>query len=443
MVWKDSTTDQWCCVLDKCPHRGAPLSEGKVWADGSLHCSYHGWRFNGQSGQCIAIPQADSAEAEVKACQNPRSCAIPRPIKVAQGKLFIWGGSTTIANPHSIPLPLDSLWAQVEEDTPNNTNNLKPSMFSSRDLMYDYSTLVENVLDPSHVPFSHHKVQGSRDRVKHGMYSLKRDASLALTNNPLEIAANQGGFMGSENIGSLSFIPPSTCHYVVKKPTGEWFSFVVYCVPTTPGRSRLITHQISNFKKLPLPLKIFSLLPRWLDHTLIRNKVLDGDSVLLHEQEHLMADQARKNGDIDSKGWKKEFHMPFQADVMVAAFRNWLDSVNSGPWGPLHLVHGHEQSRLSGSKEEILERFYSHTQQCSNCRNAFKAVEMWLCVLKVVAAAGWIGSLWGGLNAVAGSSGGFHGMVGLIVGVVATFGVKMLSSLRQQMIFVDYVHADI
>ena len=329
----------------------------------------------------------------------------------------------------------------METPTTNPTTHLKPSMFSSRDLMYDYSTLVENVLDPSHVPFSHHKVQGSRDRVKHGMYSLKRDSSVALTNNPLEIAANQGGFMGSENIGSLSFIPPSTCHYVVKKPTGEWFSFVVYCVPTTPGRSRLITHQITNFKKLPLPLKIFSLLPRWLDHVLIRNKVLDGDSVLLHEQEHLMTDQARANGEVDSKGWKKEFHMPFQADVMVTAFRNWLDSVNSGPWGrPLHLVPGHAQARLSGSKEEILERFHSHTQQCISCRKAFKAVEMWLGVLKVVAAAGWVGCLWGGLNGMAGG-----GMVvwGVIVGVVATLGVKMLSSLRQQMIFVDYVHADI
>ena len=154
-----------------------------------------------------------------------------------------------------------------------------------------------------------------------------------------------------------------------------------------------------------------------------------------------MTDQARANGEVDSKGWKKEFHMPFQADVMVTAFRNWLDSVNSGPWGrPLHLVPGHAQARLSGSKEEILERFHSHTQQCISCRKAFKAVEMWLGVLKVVAAAGWVGCLWGGLNGMAGG-----GMVvwGVIVGVVATLGVKMLSSLRQQMIFVDYVHADI
>ncbi|HAC64994.1 MAG TPA: pheophorbide a oxygenase, partial [Cyanothece sp. UBA12306] len=31
-----------------------------------------------------------------------------------------------------------------------------------RDLPYDWQTLVENVADPSHVPFTHHGVQGNR-----------------------------------------------------------------------------------------------------------------------------------------------------------------------------------------------------------------------------------------------------------------------------------------
>lgn len=32
-----------------------------------------------------------------------------------------------------------------------------------RDVEYDWSTLVENVADPSHVPFAHHGVQGKRE----------------------------------------------------------------------------------------------------------------------------------------------------------------------------------------------------------------------------------------------------------------------------------------
>ena len=42
-------------LLDACPHRGMPLSCGRF--DGSqVECSYHGWRFNAHTGQCMAIP---------------------------------------------------------------------------------------------------------------------------------------------------------------------------------------------------------------------------------------------------------------------------------------------------------------------------------------------------------------------------------------------------
>ena len=40
-----------------CPHRLAPLSEGRIDQWGRLQCVYHGWCFNG-SGDCKFIPQA-------------------------------------------------------------------------------------------------------------------------------------------------------------------------------------------------------------------------------------------------------------------------------------------------------------------------------------------------------------------------------------------------
>jgi phenylpropionate dioxygenase-like ring-hydroxylating dioxygenase large terminal subunit len=42
-------------LRDACPHRGMPLSEGRF--DGSaVECSYHGWVFEGKTGQCQSIP---------------------------------------------------------------------------------------------------------------------------------------------------------------------------------------------------------------------------------------------------------------------------------------------------------------------------------------------------------------------------------------------------
>src|SRR5262245_41086553 len=41
-------------LLDRCPHRMAPLSAGCI-VDGSLQCPYHGYRFDA-SGTCVMIP---------------------------------------------------------------------------------------------------------------------------------------------------------------------------------------------------------------------------------------------------------------------------------------------------------------------------------------------------------------------------------------------------
>jgi len=42
-------------MRDSCPHRGIPLSYGRL--DGKVvECCYHGWRFDACSGQCVEIP---------------------------------------------------------------------------------------------------------------------------------------------------------------------------------------------------------------------------------------------------------------------------------------------------------------------------------------------------------------------------------------------------
>lgn len=57
-------------------------AEGRIEpSDGTLMCSYHGWRFDGE-GKCTDIPQSLDPKANAAACSNPRSCAISRPTKV-------------------------------------------------------------------------------------------------------------------------------------------------------------------------------------------------------------------------------------------------------------------------------------------------------------------------------------------------------------------------
>lgn len=53
VVWRDAA-GRAVAAPDRCPHRGARLSLGRV-CQGVLECPYHGWRFEGD-GRCIQVP---------------------------------------------------------------------------------------------------------------------------------------------------------------------------------------------------------------------------------------------------------------------------------------------------------------------------------------------------------------------------------------------------
>jgi phenylpropionate dioxygenase-like ring-hydroxylating dioxygenase large terminal subunit len=55
-------------LLDKCPHRFAPLSAGKVRPDGRLACPYHGWNFD-KNGAGQNPSQPNMIRCDVKAFQ--------------------------------------------------------------------------------------------------------------------------------------------------------------------------------------------------------------------------------------------------------------------------------------------------------------------------------------------------------------------------------------
>jgi phenylpropionate dioxygenase-like ring-hydroxylating dioxygenase large terminal subunit len=55
-------------LLDKCPHRFAPLSAGKVRSDGRLACPYHGWNFD-RDGAGQNPSQPNMLRCDVKAFQ--------------------------------------------------------------------------------------------------------------------------------------------------------------------------------------------------------------------------------------------------------------------------------------------------------------------------------------------------------------------------------------
>jgi phenylpropionate dioxygenase-like ring-hydroxylating dioxygenase large terminal subunit len=95
---------------DRCCHRRAPLSLGKVRADGALQCGYHGWCFDGR-GQCVAIPQLRPGEP-VPARFGVRAFA------VAEAAGLVWVGGDPGADPPVLPqtAPVKGLRGRYSSD---------------------------------------------------------------------------------------------------------------------------------------------------------------------------------------------------------------------------------------------------------------------------------------------------------------------------------------
>ena len=97
---------QWRAFVDECPHRKVPLSEGRIEDDGSLLCSYHGWRFDGE-GMAINVPQVEEGElARIKA--NPKSNCNSFPVRVVDGVLWVWPDASDDAKIESALSPVPS-----------------------------------------------------------------------------------------------------------------------------------------------------------------------------------------------------------------------------------------------------------------------------------------------------------------------------------------------
>jgi phenylpropionate dioxygenase-like ring-hydroxylating dioxygenase large terminal subunit len=62
-LWRDRDGEPRA-VMDRCPHRHAPLSKGVVRPDGRLACGYHGWHFDGAGVGCSpAVPDVKCSVA--------------------------------------------------------------------------------------------------------------------------------------------------------------------------------------------------------------------------------------------------------------------------------------------------------------------------------------------------------------------------------------------
>ncbi|CAN1179848.1 Protochlorophyllide-dependent translocon component 52, chloroplastic [Linum perenne] len=387
VVWWDRNENAWKVFNDMCPHRLAPLSQGRVDQWGRLQCVYHGWCFGG-SGECQLIPQAPLDGPPVHA--SKRACVAAYPTTVQNDIVWFW--------PNSDPSYRDILSVKIppyiaELDDPSYT---KPML--NREFPYGYvihclemyEILTENLIDPSHVPYAHYQLLPNQTPKNK---RVDREGGSPIDMHIEELDIN--GFDIARVGGDSKFIAPCVYYSSVRvaglkrnevdgsaSGTGKVNNpssqepekrelLVFFCIPVSPGKSRLILTFPRNFA-----VWVDRVVPRWVAHVM-HNLVLDSDLYLLHLEE-------RKIFEVGISNWSKACFTPTRADTQVIAFRRWLMRYSGGHinWGPKFSV-----LPPTPPKEQLMDRYWSHVVNCRSCNAAYKALKAVEIALQIIAVA--------------------------------------------------------
>jgi vanillate monooxygenase len=125
---------------DFCPHRGAPLSLGRV-CEGKLVCGYHGLEM-GCDGKTVAMPGQ-----RVRGFPAIRSY----PVVERYGFIWVWPGEAALADPaaiHHLPWAEDPAWAHGG---------------GLYHIACDYRLMVDNLMDLTHETYVHANSIGQRE----------------------------------------------------------------------------------------------------------------------------------------------------------------------------------------------------------------------------------------------------------------------------------------
>lgn len=181
-------------LVDRCPHRRAPLSQGALVGD-QIECPFHGMLF-GPDGHCSRIPCQDVIPPAAHIRSYP---AVDR-----HGHIWLWFGAPEQADPAMVP---DLHWLT------------DPSLTAVKGMMLikaNYLTVLDNLLDDTHLPFVHRNsigtpkmvsapidVQAGNDWVGFSRWTLDTP--------PSPVHARAGGFTTNvDRWFNVRYVKPST-----------------------------------------------------------------------------------------------------------------------------------------------------------------------------------------------------------------------------------------
>jgi phenylpropionate dioxygenase-like ring-hydroxylating dioxygenase large terminal subunit len=208
-------------LRDICPHRGVPLSAGRIKSDNSVECPYHGWRFR-KDGVCSAIPSLVAGQDF-----EPEKIKVRTyPTREQDGLIWVYMAATPGAAPKSEP--------------PRVRSDHKMRWTEIQNFACGIDHAVIGLMDPAHGPYVHaHWWWKKTPRVKEKHYAPLPGGFVMTRHKPSKPVYSVLGDVETE----ITFELPSTRFEILTgKLLGKSFKVVglTVCTPRDAGSTDVI-----------------------------------------------------------------------------------------------------------------------------------------------------------------------------------------------------------
>jgi vanillate O-demethylase monooxygenase subunit len=192
VLYRD-TKGEIVALEDRCAHRQAPLSLGEVIGD-NIQCGYHGLTFD-RGGECVRVPSQKMSPTG--------TCVRPFPAAEKQGFVHLWMGDR---KPTKDETPFDYPFAATEG------LNARYAALTGK---FDYRLLIDNLMDLTHLGFTHKNTIGTGGVADSGKAKTERKGDRVFVTREMENIApapthvEVTGYSGNvDRWQIIEYIPP-------------------------------------------------------------------------------------------------------------------------------------------------------------------------------------------------------------------------------------------
>ncbi len=263
VVWMDQSGN-WVMQEDRCPHRSARLSDGKV-KNGCIECPFHGFQFNSQ-GKCNLAPELGRDAPGLKV----------RTESLVLKEGFLWVN-------RGMPVGSEIPWFS---DLPGSAEGSGDAHLWPQ----HFTRCVENQLDHTHLPFVHASTIGR------GL-SPDRKAKTEVFDSLIRVTL---GYRPGEN-SNLEFKFPCIWRLQVQTKMMPLIAFV----PVDEGHTLLYLRTYQAFVSVPILRRLIGWVMKFTNR------------IILKQDFRVVVGQ--RPGDVRHAGHEQLL----QGDEAIRGFRKW------------------------------------------------------------------------------------------------------------------------